>query len=171
MATDKVENIEGEHHEEQQKTENDSCGQKHRNCPCLFGHLCWAMAILDFMTFYPFPSYFFTENKKGTSLPFTLWQRGNVENKGGGSRQGANRRARWRWSQTKRKMTAESCTAMVGPTFGAPQKMIKLARNDQNENTNPNRQGGIPLCRLEDVSLILVSLAILVSFCCCTVKP
>ena len=57
VASDKVENIEGEHHGEQQKTENDRYGQKHSNCPCIFGHLCWAMAILDFTTFASFPSF------------------------------------------------------------------------------------------------------------------
>ena len=43
VANDQVENIEGEHHGEQQEAENDGYGQKHGNCPCIFGHLCVLM--------------------------------------------------------------------------------------------------------------------------------
>ena len=80
MATDKVEDIEGEHHGEQQKMENDRYGQKHCNCPCIFGHFGWAMAFLDFMTFYAFPS-FFTRNIKGELPTLYLMAEGK---RGGG---------------------------------------------------------------------------------------
>ena len=88
VATDKVEDIEGEHHEDEQKTENDRYGPKHCNCPCIFRHLCGAMAILDFMTFYSF-LFFFTRNIKG-KLP-TLYRMA----------EGRNIKGRGRWPLTK----------------------------------------------------------------------
>ena len=74
MATDQVENIEGEHHGEQQKTENDRYGQKHCNCPCIFGHFGWAMAFLDFMTSYAF-LFFHKKYKHETPYPLPYGRR------------------------------------------------------------------------------------------------
>ena len=81
MATDKCKNIEGGHHEEQQKTENDRYGQKHCNCPCVFGHVGWAIAFLDFMTFNAFP--FFTRHVKRNPPTLHLMAEGEGANEGG----------------------------------------------------------------------------------------
>ena len=81
----------GGHHEDEQKTENDRYGQKHCNCPCIFGHFGWAMAFLDFMTSYAFP-FFFTRNIK-VKLP-TLYLMA----------EGKNKKGRGRWPLTKLKI-------------------------------------------------------------------
>ena len=109
MANDQVGNIEGEHQGDDQKKENDRNGQKHSNCPCTFGHFGWAMAILDFMTFYAFPPFFHKKYKKEPPYPLPYGRRG---------------RGKWRWPMTKLRIYRGDTTEK-----NKKRKMTDIAKN------------------------------------------